>query len=365
MLSWESRYSIRCGGLAEHVTELGAALRRRGHDVHVFTRIAPGQVRYDCIDGAHYHRCPFEPHACFVTSTDRMCQSFIARVAEVEKFYDRPFDVVHGYDWLSVRGLVAAKNDRRSRTVLTMHSTEFGRSGNQLFDGQSRTIRDVEWEGTHVADRVICVSRALRDEVCRLYSVRDDKVSAVYNAVDVRRFDTHDDPDWVRRECRIDDRGPVVVFLGRLTWQKGPDLLVEAVPGLLHYHPEAEFIFVGDGDMRPSLEGRTAALGAGCAVRFLGWREGPEAVALLNSADVVCIPSRNEPFGIVVLEAWSARKPVVVTCNGGPAEFVRHGQTGLLVFVDKDSVGWGVGTALADRREARRMGRNGRREAET
>ena len=365
LMSWESLHSIPVGGLAAHVSELAAALHRRHHDVHVFTRMGAGQRRYDRVKGVHYHRCPVEPDPDFVPYIERMCDKLVARLVEAEAFFDRPFDIVHAHDWLCAKALVQAKNDLHRRSVFTIHATEYGRCGNQLLEGQSRRIRDIEWEGTYVADRTICVSQALRREVGRLYSLPDEKMDVIYNGVDVRRFDASVDVDSVRGRSAIGLNDPVVLFAGRMAWQKGPDLLVEAMPGLLHYFPKAKFVFAGDGHMRAALERHVAALGMDHAARFLGHQDGQEMVGLFKSADLVCVPSRNEPFGIVILEAWSAQKPVVVTRNGGPAEFVRHQETGLIVSDTKDAIGWGVGTALANTNRARRWGRSGRREAET
>ena len=260
--------------------------------------------------------------------------------------------------------MTRVKNVHQRPVVMTIHSTEYGRCGNQLHDGISRTIREIEWEGTYVAERIICVSGALRSEVQNLYGVPADKIHVVYNGIDVSRFDARIDTRSARGRYAIAKDDPLVLFAGRMTRQKGPDLLVEALPGLLVDYPRAKFVFAGDGDLRGGLEQRAAALGIASATRFLGHRHGHELVGLFKSADLVCVPSRNEPFGIVILEAWSARKPVVATRNGGPAEFVKHGDTGLTVSDDRDAIGWGVGTVLADRTNGRRLGRNGRREAE-
>jgi hypothetical protein len=154
---------------------------------------------------------------------------------------------------------------------------------------------------------------------------------------------------------------PTVLFCGRLEWQKGPDLLVEAVPLLLGYYPNAKFVFVGEGNMRGCLEQRGRQLGVAHALRFLGYRHGNGLVDLYGLSDTVCVPSRNEPFGIVVLEAWAARKPVVVSQVGGPNEYVCHEVNGLKIYPRTDSVAWGLGTLLADFERARWMGENGRR----
>lgn len=366
LLSWESLHSIRVGGIAPHITELAAALERRRHDVHVFTRIGEGQSRYERIDGVHYHRCPFESDPDFVTSMGRMSDSFAWHLGEVEAGSEQPFDIVHGHDWLVAKALCQIKNERHRPVVLTVHSTEYGRCGNELFwHCQSQRIREIEWEATYIANRVICVSQSLCKEVQWLYTVPSDKIVAIYNGVDVRPFDAQVNVKSIRARYAIGVDDPCILFAGRLAWQKGPDLLVEAMPRVLREHPKAKFVFAGEGDMRAELETSVGAARSSPAARFVGYRRGAELIGLFKSADVVCVPSRNEPFGIVILEAWSASKPVVATRTGGPAEFVRHEDTGFTVASDVKSIGDGVGEMLSDMPGARRMGINGRREAET
>ncbi len=366
MLSWESLHSIRVGGIAPHVSELAAALRQRGHEVHVYTRLAEGQTTYACLDGVHYHRCPFQPDADFVTSMERMSDSLVWHLGEEEALSGRPCDVVHGHDWLVCSALRQIKNDRRRPVAVTIHSTEYGRCGNELFwHGQSRRIRELEWESTYIANRVICVSESLRKEAHWLYSVPVDKTTAIYNGVDVRPFNAKVDTQSVRRKFSVGADDPCVLFAGRLAWQKGPDLLVDAIPGVLRQHPRTKFLFAGEGDMRTGLEKRAADVGGTRASRFVGYHSGADLIALFKTADVVCVPSRNEPFGIVILEAWSATKPVVATRTGGPAEFVRHGHTGLTVPTEVAAIGEGLDTVLSDQEKADSLGRNGRKEAET
>jgi glycosyltransferase involved in cell wall biosynthesis len=169
----------------------------------------------------------------------------------------------------------------------------------------------------------------------------------------------------VKSKYGIGPVDPTVLFSGRTTVQKGPDLLLEAVPGLLWYYPNAKFVFAGDGHLRHDLEHRARQLGVGHATRFLGYRNGWELVDLYKACDVVCLPSRNEPFGITVLEAWAAGKPVVASQNGGPGEFVWHNVNGLKISPTVDSVGWGLGSVFNDFEWGRWMGRNGRVAVET
>jgi glycosyltransferase involved in cell wall biosynthesis len=152
----------------------------------------------------------------------------------------------------------------------------------------------------------------------------------------------------------------MVLFSGRMVYQKGPDLLVEAIPYVLKYYGNAKFVFVGDGEMRWSVEDRARRIGVAHATRFLGYHNGWKLADLYKASDCVCVPSRNEPFGIVILEAWSAGKPVVASSNGGPAEIIWHDVNGLKIYSYPESIAWGIGTLFADFDHARWMGRNGR-----
>jgi len=361
LLSWESLQSVAVGGIAAHVTELAAGLERRGNEVHVFVRLGEGQPTYEIIDGVHYHRCPIELNPNLVTETNNMGNSFVWFLGQTEAYQNGPFDIVHGHDWLCVKAVVQAKNDRGRRTVLTLHSTEFGRCGNFNHNGQSERIRGIEAEGACCADRVITVSGVLADEVKQQYQVPDCKLRTVHNGINVHRFDGFIDPAICRRTYGIGPMDPMVLFCGRLTIQKGPDLLLEAVPGVLNNRGDAKFVFVGDGDMRGQLERRAGELGVAHAVRFCG-PMGPNSdlINLYKSTDLVCVPSRNEPFGIVILEAWAAGKPVVATHNGGPREFVTHGKEGYLVYDNSGSICWGINQTFGNFDHARWMGEQGR-----
>jgi glycosyltransferase involved in cell wall biosynthesis/uncharacterized protein YqgV (UPF0045/DUF77 family) len=363
MLSWESLHSISVGGVAAHVSELAAALQRAGHEVHIFTRRRPGQSAYDRVYGVHYHRCQYPAHSDFVEDVNNMCRAIVDRFFEVEDFVGH-FDLVHAHDWLAANAMIWVKKGRGHRCIFTVHSTEYGRSGNAFLGGRSIRIRAQERAGTYWADHVIAVSNTTKKEIQWMYEVPEGKVSAIYNGVSPHRFDGEIDSGCVKRLYVIGPVDPTVLFCGRLAWQKGPDLLVEAAPSVLKYYPRAKFVFVGEGEMRYPLEARVRQLGLSQAVRFLGVRGGEELVRLFKSAEVVCVPSRNEPFGIVVLEAWSAGKPVVVTENGGPNEFVQHDYSGLKIQPKPDSIAWGLGTMFMNFDRARWMGENGRREVE-
>jgi glycosyltransferase involved in cell wall biosynthesis len=359
LFSWETLHSIPVGGVAVHVTELAAALQRRGHDVHVFTRRGHGQPDYDCIHNVHYQRCSFSLTPNFVDEVNNMCRAFVDAYFGVEDHLGR-FDIIHAHDWLASNAVVWIKEARDRRAVLTMHSTEYGRNGNRHLGGQATRVQDHERHGTYCADRVITVSHGLKEEIKWLYQLPDHKVRMIYNGVNARVFDYAVDAGEVKRRYAIGPLDPTILFVGRMVYQKGPDILVRAMPHVLRYYPTAKIAFVGDGHMKNDVCALAYHLGVGHALRALGVKSGRELCDLFKACDIVAVPSRNEPFGIVILEGWSAYKPVVSTKRGGPAEFVWHDVNGLQVDDTPDSVAWGLGTLLANHERGRWMGRNGR-----
>jgi len=365
MFSWETLHSHAVGGIAAHVTELAAALERRGHEVHVFTRPGYGSGGVSRIEGVWYHYCPHNFNRSMVDEVQEMCRSFVWHFLQTEDYVGH-FDVVHAHDWLASNAMVWIKQGRGDhRAVLTMHSTEYGRCGNNFWNGVSARVRDHERHGTYCADRVIAVSGMLKGELMWMYNLPDWKCWAIYNGVQAHKFDGFLDPAGVKRRYGIGPLDPTVLFSGRLCVQKGPDLLLEAVPGLLRYYPHAKFVFAGDGHMRGDLERRSHQLRVAHATRFLGCRGGGDLIDLYKACDAVCLPSRNEPFGISALEGWAAGKPVVASRNGGPNEFIWHNVNGLKTYASTESVGWGLGTLFTNFEWARWMGANGRRAAES
>lgn len=359
MVAWESLHSVAVGGMAAHASELAQALAEKGHQIHFFTRRMPGQSAHEIFDGVHYHRCNYLQQRDFVDDVNSMCRAFVERFFEVEDFVGK-FDIVHAHDWLDANAMIWIKQGRGHKTVMTFHSTEYGRCGNAFYNGQSARIREQERAGAYWADKIITVSQATQREVMWMYNAPAEKVCSIGNGVDWKRFDIEIDPGKVKAQCGVGPLEPMVLFCGRLAWQKGPDILIEAIPSILREHPNAKFVLAGDGDMRSGLEARARQLGIWHAVRFLGYKNGTELVELFRACDVVCVPSRNEPFGIVVLEGWSAAKPVVVTEIGGPGEFIIHEKNGLKIYPRPDSVTWGINRVFSNFEWSRQLGDFGR-----
>jgi len=361
LLSWESLHSISVGGIAPHVTQLAAALERKGHEVHVFTRMGwHGHPMYECIEGVHYHRVPYPGHSDFIEDVNNMCRSFVHSVFHTEDYMGAHFDVVHAHDWLTSNAMVWIKQGRGRKGILTIHSTEYGRCGNNFWGGPSARVRDHERHGTFCADKIIAVSDALKGEVQWMYNLPDWKVSAIHNGVNYKHYDGIVDPGGIKMRYHIGPMDPMVLFAGRMTVQKGPDLLVEAIPSILWHYPNAKFVFAGEGHLRGSVEARAHQLGVAHATRFIGQQDPWSLRDLFKSCECVCVPSRNEPFGIVILEAWSAGKPVVASEVGGPSELIWHDVTGYKVYPNPNSIAWGIGTLFANFEHARWMGQKGR-----
>lgn len=210
---------------------------------------------------------------------------------------------------------------------------------------------------------MIAVSRFLAEELRRIYQVPDEKIHVVPNGVNYQAFDGFIDPAEVKGRYGIAPLAPTIFSPGRMTVQKGMDLLVEAVPMVLASYSEARFV-ISDEDRKEAVVRRAYEVGAAGAVVFLGHLPRWQYIDLMRSCDIVAVPSRNEPFGIVVLEAWAAGKPVVATTAGGPPEFIWHDVNGFLVDANPGGLAHGIGSLLADHEHCRALGANGRQSVE-
>lgn len=359
IFSWESLHSIPLGGLGVHATELAAGLERRGNEMHVFTRRGPGQGSYDRIDGVHYHRVDHGISDNFVQTMDWMCKAMAHRFSEVTNLIGK-FELIHAHDWLTANCIPYLWEGFHTPSVLTMHSTEYGRDGNELYDGFAQWIRDTEAAACFSARTIIAVSSFLASELQRLYAVPHTKIHVVPNGVAYHRFDGFVAPGPIKQSLGIDPMDPTIFAAGRMSAQKGMDMLVEAVPMVLGYFPSAKFVISGDGPEKDRVVGKAHELGVMHAIRFRETMSRGEYVDTVRAADIVAVPSRNEPFGIVALEAWAAGKPVIATRPGGPTDFVWHDVNGFLVDACPGGLAHGIGSLLADHDHCRALGRNGR-----
>jgi len=360
MFAWESLYGIKVGGLAPHVSELSEALAKKGHEVHIFTRRG-NYGPYDEVNDVHYQRVHNNARDGIVPQMDAMCDEFMDRLRAVEKLFGT-FDVLHGHDWHPVTALTRLKKKGRD-FILTFHSTEWGRNGNKYSSYPvAKEISHREWLGGYEAKELIVTSHTLLEELQFIYSIPPNKLNLVPNGIFPKKIRRDVDPGAVKKKYNIAADCPLVLFVGRMRYQKGPDLLVNAVPMVIRKKEDTRFVFVGDGDLRPECEHKVGRLGVTHACRFTGYSPDPEVADLFNACDILAVPSRNEPFGIVVLEAWDACKPVIGTDAVG---IIDNFVNGIKARPFPESIAWCISDVVDKPGALRWMGMQGKKLVDT
>lgn len=232
--------------------------------------------------------------------------------AQVAKDLEGQFDVIHAHDWLTYFAGIAAKRVSGKPLVVHMHATEFDRSGENI----NRRVYAIEKAGMQAADRVIAVSELTRRIVIGKYGILADKVVTVHNAV---RFGESEE---AAPERAVKDK--VVTFLGRITYQKGPDYFVDAAAKVLQRVSDVRFVMAGSGDLMNHVVRRVAQLGIADRFHFTGFLKGGEVQRMFRLSDVYVMPSVSEPFGISPLEAMRSGVPVIISRQSGVAEVLDY-----------------------------------------
>jgi len=244
--------------------------------------------------------------------------NLILRITEyadrcVQMTLEEEFDVVHAHDWVTFpAGLAIAAQSGRP-FVAHVHSTEFDRSG----EGVNQAIYDIEREGMHGAASVIAVSQRTKGIIVSRYGVSPEKVRVVHNGIEPN---SSSDPSPRRNHGQ-----KVVLFLGRLTMQKGPEYFVQAAKRVLSKFDNVKFVIAGWGDLGPKVIEQVVAMGLGRKVQFTGFIRGKEVEGAYRMADVYVMPSVSEPFGLTALEAIQHGVPVVLSKDSGVAEVLSNG----------------------------------------
>ena len=233
--------------------------------------------------------------------------------AEVARQLEGQFDVIHAHDWLTYFAGIAAKRVSGKPLVVHMHATSFDRSSSDNIDTR---VYEIERAGMAAADRVIAVSNLTRNIVIEKYNIPAEKVVTVHNAV---RF--------AEKENELPKRGvddKIITFLGRITFQKGPDYFVEAAAKVLKHVPNVRFVMAGSGDMMNHVIRRVARLGIADRFHFTGFLKGDDVHKMFQLSDVYIMPSVSEPFGISPLEAMRANVPSIISKQSGVAEVLDY-----------------------------------------
>jgi glycogen synthase len=242
--------------------------------------------------------------------------------AEVERYtrlatqvaMQEQFDVVHAHDWMTYRAGIAVSALTGKPLVIHVHSTEFDRSGEHV----NQRIYDIERQGMHMATRIIAVSFLTKNIVVARYGVPAERVEVVYNAIDLNGNSLALSP------APIDRNEKLVLFLGRITMQKGPEYFLRAAKKVLEVMDNVRFIMAGSGDMARGIIELAAGMGIGHKVLFTGFLRGPDVERVFRMADLYVMPSVSEPFGIAPLEAMSNDVPVIISKQSGVSEVLTH-----------------------------------------
>lgn len=223
------------------------------------------------------------------------------------------FDLIHAHDWLTFPAGQALARVTGKPLLVHVHSTEFDRSGENV----NQRVYDIERRGMHSAMRVLCVSDYTKSIVTSRYAMDTSQVDVVYNGIDAEGLQP-------RPGMEISRKDKIVLFLGRITMQKGPEYFIAAAKRVLEKVPEAKFIMAGSGDMELRMIELAAQLGIGHRVLFTGFLRGGDVNRVLAMADCYVMPSVSEPFGIAPLEAMRADVPTIISKTSGVSEVLTH-----------------------------------------
>ena len=290
MLGWE--FSEKTGGLGTHCFNLSNSLSKKA-EIHF---LSPGK--------SSYTKDNLSVYGLDVDKEYHLSNEFTESAMKILK--KKKFDVVHAHDWVTVPAALKAGELFNRPIVFTIHSLEYMRS-----ESPNMQIESLEKSACIEADRIITVSKGMRDAIVKHYKISKNKIDVIYNSVTKKTIP------------KTKKTGKRVLFTSRLTKQKGPEYLLLAAKKILENN-DAEFILVGDGHLLESLKKFSAMLGIDKKVSFAGFVTDKKLAEYYSSSDIFVQPSIHEPFGITILEAASFGLPIVTT-DAGALEILRGG----------------------------------------
>ena len=319
VLGWEFP-PAKTGGLGTHCYELVKNLARKSASVLLFIPKKSEDARHDLqnveiVEVGSTLPNPYSP-TCSTTFERGYGLNFLDEVKAfneecVALASNREFDIIHCHDWMTIPAGQELKKRTGKPLVFTIHSTEYDRTANLY---PFRNIIDVEKKGIDEANLVITVSKNMKEQLMERYEAHEKKIEVIYNGVDYLRF-----PGITEKDHRN-----IVLFLGRLTNQKGPDFFLHAAAKVLERESDILFVVAGQGEKLPELVGEAISLGIMDHVIFTGYLSEEELLRAYEMADVYVMPSVSEPFGITALEAIASGTPVIVSRNAGVSERIKH-----------------------------------------
>jgi glycogen(starch) synthase len=347
ILSWEYPPVIE-GGLARHVRKLAEGLARQGMDVDVLTRgvgePVPEQT-FSPLDGGRVkvYRVP-EPSwprdlDRFVAWVEQMNEDMLAAAEALAQ--EQSYDLVHGHDWLVANASATIAERLGVPYVTTIHATEHGRHQGWVTDEPQAHIHAVERWMAHRADGLIVCSYYMRGHVADIFDIDERRVVVIPNGVDPSDLRPVADLQTLRKEF-AEPHQKLVLLVGRLVYEKGFQLALDALPGVIEQVGDVRFLVAGSGTHEQELKAQAERLGLSSHGTFLGWIGDDVLHSLYRIADLCVVPSIYEPFGLVALEAMASGCPCIVADTGGLREVVPLGERVGLRFNGGDAEHLGV-----------------------
>jgi len=328
MLTWEYPPRI-VGGIARVVHDLSKRLIKDGHEVTVVTYRDNADVpEYENDKGVNVYRVDnymIHPNN-FIDWIMQLNFNMLSKATEIIN-KEGGFDVIHAHDWLVTYAAKSLKNAYDIPIVATIHATEAGRNSG-IHDETQRYINDTEWLLTYEATEVIVNSNYMKNEIQRLFGLPFDKINVIPNGINLSNF-TGIERDYDFRRQYAMDNEKIILYVGRLVYEKGVQHLIAAMPKILSNYHDAKLIIAGRGGMMDELRAEASNLGLNDKIYFTGYLNSKQVQKMYKCADVAVFPSTYEPFGIVALEAMLAGVPTVVSDVGGLDEIVTHGVDGM------------------------------------
>lgn len=341
VLAWEFPPRL-VGGIARHVAELYPEIVNLGYEVHLITVEFGSAPKYEIVEGIYVYRCPVAHGNDFFHWVVNMNES-MGNLGGKLLVKHGDFHLIHAHDWLVGDAAIALKNTFKLPLIATIHATEYGRH-NGIHTVKQQYIYGKEKLLTHEAWRIIVCSQYMRQEIQRVFSSPADKIDVIYNGIRPEKKHHEHKFDRVKfRRYFANDKEKIVYYVGRMTYEKGVSVLLDAAPKILwEMKGNVKFVIIGGGNTS-HLKQQAANLGIWEQCYFTGFMSDGDLDKFQTIADCAVFPSLYEPFGIVALESFAARVPVVVSDTGGLSEVVQHNYTGIVTRAnDVNSLTWGI-----------------------
>lgn len=360
MLTWEYPPRI-VGGIARVVHDLSKRLIKDGHEVTVVTyRDSADVPEYENDKGVNVYRVDnymIHPNN-FIDWILQLNFNLVSKATEIIN-KEGDFDVIHAHDWLVANAAKTLKNAYGIPVVATIHATEAGRNSGIHNDTQ-RYINDTEWMLTYEASEVIVNSNYMKNELQRLFGLPYEKINVIPNGVNLSNFAGVERDYNFRRQYAMDNE-KIILYVGRLVYEKGVQHLIAAMPKILSNYHDAKLIISGRGGMMDELRQEASNLGLNDKIYFTGYLDSKQVQKMYKCADVAVFPSTYEPFGIVALESMLAGVPTVVSDVGGLDEIITHGVDGMKAYAgNANSIADSVTALLYDHQLASNVSKKAR-----